>query len=182
MRKKTSQKFSAYLTYEVFRSDAFRALRPASRDILILLYFEVEMKKSKNRGKSDRVITNRREIKLPYEEIKGALYYSKKTIWEAFQQLLAHGFIEVIHQGGGAKGDTNVYGITEDWRHWKPGMVFRTMQTSGKIGWQDREKISSTVGNPDHSIVGNLVDSKNKGRFPVRNPSPTVLSTSQDLG
>lgn len=141
MRGLDSQKFAGYLTYQVFMSPAFRDLKPASRDILIQIYFEVEMSSRRKRNhKYTPIVMNRNEIKVPYDEIKTRLGYSDKTIWTAFKDFLSHGFLKVIKHGGGAKGDTQVYGIIEDWRKWKKGKLFRTMERNGKVGWQKGKK------------------------------------------
>ena len=141
MRKLDSQKFAGYLTYQVFMSDAFRNLKPAARDILTMLYFEVELSSTKRRSrKYSPTVTNRHAIKLSYEEIRTRLGYSAKTIWDSFRQFFEHGFLKVIRHGGGSKGDVQVYGITEEWRYWKPGDVVRTIAKNGKLGWQRKQK------------------------------------------
>ena len=73
-------------------------------------------------------VTNRYDIKLTYREIQKRLGYTEKTIWESFKQFLGHGFLKVIKHGGGSKGDVQVYGITEDWRHWEKGDVILTIK------------------------------------------------------
>lgn len=140
MRDLKSQKFCGYLTYHLYTSDAFRTLKPATRDILILVYFEVQMTSLKKRGKYTPVITNRDEIKLPYAEINDRLKYSIKTIWQAFKDLLAKGFLEVVENGGGSKGDCKVYKISEKWRTWEAGKIINEIGKNGKIGWQKKQK------------------------------------------
>jgi hypothetical protein len=140
MRVIKSQKFSGYLTYQLFVSDAFRSLKPASRDILALIYFEVKLTSAKKRGKYTPVILNRDNIKAPYVEIQERLGYSKKTIWTAFKEILAHGFLEVVENGGGCKGDCKVYKISEKWREWKQGQIINEIGKNGKIGWQKQKK------------------------------------------
>jgi len=68
MREKNSQKYSGYLTYELFVSRAFRDLKPAARDILQLVYYEIQfMKPKKNHRKSTaRQVSNGNDIKMPY--------------------------------------------------------------------------------------------------------------------
>jgi len=137
MRDLNSQKFSSYLTYELFNSKAFRALKPATRDILILVYFEIKMTSSKKRSqKYTPIITNREDIKLPYAEIEKRLGYHHKTIWEAFKDIFSKGFLEVIKNGGGSKGDVKIYKISEKWRGWKKGQIINEIGKNGKIGWQ----------------------------------------------
>jgi len=142
MNNSKSQKFAAYFTKEVFLSPAYRALRPSAKEILILTYYKANFNQGK---KGKRILINRKDIKLPYREITDNLGYQTKAIWGAFKQLLAHGFIEVIDHGGGAKGDVNTYGITEDWRKWKTGEVVREIKKNGKIGFQ-KNKPSSRKG------------------------------------
>jgi hypothetical protein len=149
VRNKNSQKYPGYLTYQLFVSDAFRYLKPAAKDILLLLYFEIKISSGKSRSKKyTPIVINRHEIKLPYADIKEGSKvkpirpdgYSDKTIWTSFNQLLAHGFIKVIKIGGGHKGEVSVYEIKEDWREWKPGQIIHKRQRSNrKIGWQKKE-------------------------------------------
>jgi hypothetical protein len=155
MRRTDSQKFAGYLTYQVFMSPAFRELKPAARDILTLLYFEVKFSSPRSRSKKyTPTVTNRHNIKLTYREIHTSVGYSEKTIWESFKQFLEHGFLKVIKHGGGSKGDVQIYSITEDWRHWKKGEVIRTIQKNGKIGRQRKTKISGTVGKQLRGTTG----------------------------
>ena len=166
MRGEHSQKYAGYFTYEIFVSAAFRKLKPAAKDILIQVYFEVEMtSKSKRNKKYVPIVTNRNDIRLTYKEIQYRLGYSEKTIWDAFKQLLAHGFLKVVKHGGGAKGDFQIYGITEDWRKWEKDQVIRPVQKNGKTGWQ--KKISSTMGKPLRSSVGKPLHVKNDTGLPI---------------
>lgn len=141
MRKEDSQQFPGYMTYQLYISDAFRGLRPASRDILGLLFFEINIAPHNKRGqKYQPTVTNRNDIRLPYAEIEERLGYSQKTIWTAFKEILAHGFLKVIKYGGGRKGDCNIYGLSEKWRNWEPGQIIHEMKTNGKTGWQKQQK------------------------------------------
>lgn len=148
-------------------SPAFRALKPAARDILTQLYFEVEMSsRSRRHRKYTPTVTNRYDIKLTYAEIQKRLGYTEKTIWASFKQFLGHGFLKVIKHGGGSKGDVQVYGITEDWRKWKEGQVVREIQKSEKIGRQRKTEISGTVSKPHHGTTGKPLPDKNNSSLP----------------
>ncbi len=156
MRDLKSQKFSSYFTYEVFNSLAFRTLKPSSRDILIQIYFEVNVNSAKKRNqKYTPKISNRDDIKLPYAEITARLGYRHKTVWEAFKEIFAHGFLDVIVFGGGCKGDCKIYSISEKWSEWKPGQVIYEIGKNGKIGFQKKTKISIPTGNPLRIPTGN---------------------------
>lgn len=170
MRDLKSQKYPAYLTYELFMSPAFRHLKPAARDILIQVFYEIKFASKKKRNqKYAPVVANRDEIVLTYQEIKARLGYSEKTIWQSFKQIMAHGFLKVVKHGGGAKGDYQVYGIAEDWRKWTPGEVARDVQQNGKTGWQKKhsKKISSTTGKPVRSTTGKPVEAKTASGLPT---------------
>lgn len=143
MRNKDSQKFSMYITYELFCSDAFRDLKPSSKDILSFLYYEIDYSsRAKMNKKYVPKIKNRHEIKLPYRDIIERLGYSRKTIWTAFKDILAHGFIKINEYGGQMKGNYNVYGITEDWRKWEKGQIIRALKPNGN-GQRMRDKIKN---------------------------------------
>jgi hypothetical protein len=118
-------------------------LRPATRDIFILLSYEIQIEKTDTRNKSRKVsyVKNRDAgVVLPYDNIKERLGYSHKTIWTAFRELFEHGFIDTLKMGGGCKGDHNVYKICEDWRKWEPGQIVRTMPDKNiKFGWQQKK-------------------------------------------
>jgi len=43
------------------------------------------------------------------------------TITRSIDMLLAHGFIEILKQGGKAKGDPTIYGYSTKWEEWEPG-------------------------------------------------------------
>lgn len=181
MRDKKSQKFPGAFTYQLFVSDAFRNLRPSSKEILLLMYFEVKTTSQKKRGKYTPLMANRHDIKMPYAEIRDRLKYGDKAIHGSFKELLAHGFIEIIKHGGSVKGDVNVYGIAEDWRKWEPGDVVREIKKNGKAGWQ-RKKISSPVGKSHHSPVGKSQEPKNGCDYPRGKTLLTEKCGSQRLG
>ena len=165
MKNNKSQKYPGYLTYELFVSQAYRALTPAAKEILILLFFEINMSsRSKRKKKYTPTVVNRDEIILPYREISERLGYSEKTIWSSMKQLLAHGFIEIVKYGGGSKGDFQIYGIREDWRKWTMGQEIRTLRRNGMFGWQ--KKISSTLSKSHGSNTGKPLSHPIKGGLP----------------
>jgi len=174
MLNKKSQKFAAYFTKEVFLSPSYRALRPSAKEILLLIYFKGNFKKGK---KEKWFLVNRKDIQLPYREITESLGYQTKAIWDAFKQLLAHGFIEVIEHGGGAKGDVNTYGITEDWRKWKDGEVVREIVKNGKVGFQ-KEIYKKNLKNEKLSC-GKSTPTENKKAGIVRTPVYKKISSTE---
>ena len=117
--------FPKLLRYKMFLSPAFRDLKPAAKDILILMFFEIQS----NSPKQSHLI-------LPYKEIKENLNYTEKTIWTSIKKLLAHGFINVVKKGGKSKGDFSIYKIENKWESWKPGLeIFKLNKTNKNRGF-----------------------------------------------
>ena len=134
MRDIDSTKFPAKLQYSLFTSKAFLDLKPASRMILILFYYEINYK-SYSRSKKF-VALNEDQIILPYKEIRNRLKYTDKTIWTAIKDILAHGFLKVKSYGGKARKDFTIYSINESWKNWEPGKVIFKIRKNGKTGFQ----------------------------------------------
>ena len=122
-----SERFPVNLQYRLFTSKAFLDLKPASRGILILLYFEIIYGEDENNGKFYPV--NLDEIALPYKEIREKMGYTDKTIWTSLKDIMAHGFIESNSSGS----RSNVYSISDSWNGWKPGMIIYTRDVEGYI-------------------------------------------------
>jgi hypothetical protein len=60
---------------------------------------------------------------------------SKTRFSRAIAELLAKGFITLVHHGGTYKQDKSVYGLSGKWLLWHPGVVF-----------EEREKRKVTRG------------------------------------
>ena len=60
---------------------------------------------------------------------------SRPRIIRAIDELLAKGFIEIVHQGGAFQQDKSIYALIDDWRIWHKGAVFgkrpRDIRTRG---------------------------------------------------
>jgi hypothetical protein len=134
--RRKSQKFPGYLTQQLFMSQAYRTMKPASKEIFTMLLFDVKIASKNKKGKYVPFVENRHELMLPYAQITEYLGYKDKAIWTAFKELLEHGFITIEKQGGSKKGDANVYGLSEDWRKWEPGMIIREIKIRAKKGWE----------------------------------------------
>jgi len=136
MQDPDSEKFPAKLQYRLFTSPAYLDLKPASRMILILFYYEIQFKEYGR--KKQWVPINEDNISLPYKEIRERLGYSDMTIWRAIQDILAHGFVNIKYYGGKAKGDFTIYCIKSRWETWESGDIIFKTRPSGRIGFQRR--------------------------------------------
>ena len=131
-----SEKFPAKLQYRLITSPAFIDLKPASKFILTLFYYEIKFESYGRKKKW--VAVNENNISLPYKEIRERIGYSDMTIWRAIQDILAHGFLNIAHYGGKAKGDFTIYCVKSQWENWIPGKVYFKTAPSRKIGFQRR--------------------------------------------
>ena len=143
MQNPESKKFPASLQYRLFTSIAFRNMKPASREILILFYFEVNFKKYSSRDRLQPI--NDKHLILPYREIGERLGYSDKTIWTAIQDILAHGFLNIVEHGGLGKQQPTIYRISRQWRQWEPGKEIFKLLPSGRVGFQRKKRVLRIV-------------------------------------
>jgi hypothetical protein len=114
-----------FIYREMYESRAFLNLGGFAPQLLVLFlgkrWFE---KTGGKKGKGERVCVNGKDIRFTYIEAQNKYGITKSRFSRAIDDLLAKGFITVIHPGGGYKQDKAVYGLSENWRHWLPGTVF----------------------------------------------------------
>lgn len=152
MKDKDSEKFPAAQKYNLIISPAFIDLKPAARMILILFLYEIKFKEYGR--KKIWLPTNENNITLPYKEINDRFGYSDMTIWRSIQDIMAHGFLNIVHYGGKSKGDFTVYAIKKAWEQWKPGKICFRSRPSRKIGWQKGGRVCKGYisTNPQDSV------------------------------
>lgn len=78
---------------------------------------------------------NKNDLYMPYKSLENlfgssvsgeAKGIARATIARALTDLMAKGFIKIIHQGGAYQRDRTIYGLTDDWKYWNKGDVIRT--------------------------------------------------------
>lgn len=136
-RKKGKLKSGTWVERDLFTSRAFWALRGAAPQLLIMFLGKRDMMKDGNGSYSAK---NARNITMTYLELEN-LWTEKsggkvdgierKRIIRSNDELLAKGFIEIVHQGGAYQQDKTIYALSENWRFWREGTVFnkRTKET-----------------------------------------------------
>lgn len=145
---------------ELLESEPFRKLTRAGLQVLVLFYCRRQMKWMKRTEYWK--ITNNGRIVLPYTDaikrlsVAGKNPPSRKTITRAIDQLVKYGFIDIIHVGGGVKGDCSRYAISQRWREYgEEGFIVKTRQKDTRFGftkenWEERtgrkRKEESTLG------------------------------------
>jgi hypothetical protein len=62
---------------------------------------------------------------------------NQQSVSRAIDELLAKGFIEIVHQGGLGEHDKARYALIDDYQQWKPKMIpFRTRGHDVRRGYQ----------------------------------------------
>ena len=85
------------------------------------------MKKAGRKGREKWLIENNGEIVFTYTEALKKYGITKPRFRRALDELVGKGFIDITHHGGGVKGDSSTYAISERWRDYGiEKFVFKT--------------------------------------------------------
>ncbi|MFH7326615.1 hypothetical protein [Desulfurivibrio sp. C05AmB] len=167
--KKKSRKMQpgTWLERDLFTSPAFLELGGFAPQLLILFLGKRDI------DPNTKVVVNRDNITMTFIELeqfyerrekqlkdqgsgtlaplpKGGI--KRPRITRALDQLLAHGFIRIIRRGGAYKKDKTIYGLTEDWRFWRPGTVIRSREPdTRRLGYNGRKTKIAHENVPIHT-------------------------------
>lgn len=130
MTKKYKLPPGTWVEREMFESKAFINLKGFAPQLLILFLAKRQFKKQGNPGKEKRICINKDSICFTYVEAQKKYGISIPRLKRAIDDLLAKGFIRIVHQGGARKQDKSVYGLSGNWLLWHPGTVFETRNKS----------------------------------------------------
>lgn len=126
---KKRQKY-AKLELKMVYSDSFQDLNLAARKILDYLLLQLEWVNTQppNR-KAKWELKNKDSITLLYSTFtKPPFRLHKQTITRGIDSLLAHGFIEIVSQGGAYRGQNSTYKYSEGWQYWEKGQILSKRQ------------------------------------------------------
>jgi len=79
------------------------------------------MKKVGHKGTEKWFIENNGEIVFFYTEALNKYGITKPRFQRAVDELVEKGFIDITHHGGGVKGDSSTYAISERWQDYGTG-------------------------------------------------------------
>ena len=96
-------------------SKAYLSLRGFAPQLLSLFLLKRDINKK-------RECLNCERLTMTYVELQ-ALEISKPKITRSRDDLMAKGFIRIVHQGGAYQEDKTIYALTDDWRWWQPGQT-----------------------------------------------------------
>jgi hypothetical protein len=134
-----------FVDRNLFESDAFLALRGVAPQMLIYLLGKRIFKKDRH-GKYCPEIE---ELRLSYIELR-KLGISQPRATRGFDELLAKGFIDIVHQGGGFQRDQSIYRLSQKYLYWRKGAVLSRRVKGCKKGFQGGPRVISTNGNVAH--------------------------------
>ena len=108
--------------------------------------------KDKKSKKTKPVFINENSLEMPYVTLKKNWGLNQQAVSRAVDELLAKGFIEIVHQGGLGEHDKARYALIEDYQRWKPKMIpFRTRSRDVRRGYQGQRLGASA--NVAHKII-----------------------------
>lgn len=107
-----------YVDRKLIRSRAFLELTGCAAQVYLLFRARAQVVKTKG-GPAKRSpwrIVNNGEIIFTYAEAEEDFGIRAKRFTRAIDQLVARGFLDIAHRGGGLEGDASCYALSERWR------------------------------------------------------------------
>jgi hypothetical protein len=147
MGRKSNHKFppGTWVERELFESKAFIALGGVAPQVLILFLGKRQMRNAKIGKKKKWTCQNCNSISFTYVEAEQQHGITKSRFSRALGELLAKGFIDVVHKGGGYQQDKSIYALSDNWLRWRPGTVFeKRKKESVQRGFCKPKKEKST--------------------------------------
>lgn len=117
LRKVPILKRDIFVPWQMLASPAFKKL--SAKGIQVLLRF-LQKRTWVNGKRKRKPVFNNAGLSFTYSEAE-KLGISISTFWEIMRRLVALGFIDIEHQGGGLGRDYSRYAISERWREYGTG-------------------------------------------------------------
>jgi DNA-binding PadR family transcriptional regulator len=105
-----------YLVPDLVDCKAFLELPGSALQVYLLFLRRRVLKKVGSRGKERWLIENNGKIVFTYTEAHKKFGFTKPRFQRALDGLVEKGFIDITYIGGGVKGDSSTYAISERWR------------------------------------------------------------------
>ena len=149
---KTKTLPGTWVDRDMFESKAFLSLKGFAPQLLILFLGKRQILKYGRKGKEKKICVNRDSLTFAYVEAKKKYGITKSRFSRAINELLAKGFITIVHHGGGFKQDKSIYALSDNWILWQPEIVFETRERMEVQRGFCRPKTKVTLENvPIHS-------------------------------
>jgi hypothetical protein len=109
-----------FLERDMFKSPAWLGLGGLAPHVYMLfrLRLQVHRVKGPQHKRTPFEFVNNGELRFGYAEAKHDFGISIPRFRRALAELVARGFLDVAHHGGGLEGDVSKYAISERWRRY----------------------------------------------------------------
>jgi hypothetical protein len=121
-------------------SKAFLNLSGIAPQVYFLFLRRRRMVKTGRKGKEKWVIENNGEIVFPYAEAITKFGLTRPRFLRAIDQLVEHGFIDIVHSGGGMMKDVSKYAISERWKEYGTNNFIHTRRPKDTRGLGFKKK------------------------------------------
>jgi hypothetical protein len=121
---KRKQAPGTWIERRLFESRAFLSLQGSAPQLLILFLAKRSFDRVGKKGSKEYQCVNSESITFTYVEAEKKHGFTKPRFLRAIDELLAKGFIEVKHQGGGYQQDKTIFALSTRWQFWSPGTIF----------------------------------------------------------
>ena len=146
---------SIFIDSDLVSSKVFLCLTGAATHIYLLFLKRRQMKKSGRKGKERWVISNNGEIVFPYAEAKEKFGITPPRFQRALDQLVEHGFIDIVHSGGGMLRDISKYSISSRWMDYGTSKFIEKQRPKDTRGLGFKKKEALKVGNENVAKTSN---------------------------
>ena len=146
---------SIFIDSDLVSSKVFHCLTGAATHVYLLFLKRRQMKKSGRKGKERWVISNNGEIVFPYAEAKEKFGITPPRFQRALDQLVEHGFIDIVHSGGGMLRDISKYSISSRWMDYGTSKFIEKQRPKDTRGLGFKKKGALKVGNENVAKTSN---------------------------
>jgi len=139
LHESRSKKLYVPLDYHLLNSEPYKILqRKYQIAHTIFMGFKKRLKKRKvkyvgkkgKRGGYEAV--NKNNLTYPYKDMmRDSGAKSRATIARSIDYLISLGFIDIVHQGGLARGDCTIYSLSDRWERYGTANFVRTNRIKG---------------------------------------------------
>ncbi len=139
-----------------------------SPQVLILFLGKRQFGTRKDRkGNKVRERSDDNKLTLTYKALE-SFGISQKRATRSIDELLAKGFIKIVHQGGAFDKDKSQYALTEDFQRWRPGDApIRVRVRDVQRGYQGKTNVADVGGGHPHGPARRAPQKKTQTRAAV---------------
>jgi hypothetical protein len=136
-------------------SRAFLNLTGAAPHVYLLFLRRRRLVKLGRTGKEKWVIENNGEIVFPYAEAENNFGITRPRFQRAIDQLVEHGFIDIVHPGGGMMKDISKYAISTRWMDYGTSRFIEKQRPKDTRGLGFKKKEPLNIGNENVTRASN---------------------------